>query len=293
LAALVVSALVLLSKLPVAAALVLPLLIIRHTGGGLGPWDVVVGLALGAAGAYGLHRLRLEARARHLLRHEAKLVDPRPHELVRAQLQSFGWVDHDFYAGVEKDLGALGFRSLGDIEDRTLSRMNPPTRTFLRLFLSQDGAIVATCAHIRVRGLQGLFVWRATGLREIRLVELGSCFPDGTEMSTSNGRWSEPLKAPPHLLNLRLPRDTATDELVRQHRARLAGLAGAHGAPVLHETLEQVLDTMQTSFRRQADYRRKTTELRRFLAPGADDPPDRPSSGGPSGSERVRDDDPR
>src|SRR5436189_2995532 len=91
----------------------------------MGLW-LVVAVALGLRRPQGFGGAALRARL--------DAVYGEPHEFAAATPAEFPEADLEFYDRVKKELEARKYRSLGDVEDLTLSRIYPQNRTFIRLF---------------------------------------------------------------------------------------------------------------------------------------------------------------
>ncbi len=165
-----------------------------------------------------------------------------PHQLVQVSAASFPEADLDFYDRARRDLEEGGFRWIADLEDLSLTRLSPETRTFMRVFLDRGGMIRAAVYHVRPRGLVVLLQAVLRIPRELRVIELvtevGSHF-----LSTSNTHNLDRLEAPPEVLSERMPPNTPLSQVVARHGQRIAERIKAHPEkiPVHFESLDDVL----------------------------------------------------
>jgi hypothetical protein len=165
-----------------------------------------------------------------------------PHQLVQVSAAAFPEADLDFYDQARRELEGAGFRWIADLEDLSLTRLSPETRTFMRVFIDGGGMIRAAVYHVRPRGLVVLLQAVLRIPRELRVIELvtevGHQF-----LSTSNTHNLDRLDAPPEVLSERLPPATPLAKVVERHGQRIAERVrkSPEKLPVHFESLEDVL----------------------------------------------------
>jgi hypothetical protein len=165
-----------------------------------------------------------------------------PHQLVQVSAASFPEADLDFYDRARRELEEAGFRWIADLEDLSLTRMSPETRTFMRVFVDGGGMIRAAVYHVRPRGVVVLLQAVLRIPRELRVIELvtevGKHF-----ISTSNTHNLDRLDAPPEVLSERMPPGTPLAQVVARHGQRIAERVKQQPEklPVHFESLEDVL----------------------------------------------------
>ncbi len=213
------------------------------------------------------------------LRDELDALFSGEHEYERVEPSAFPFADLAFYDRVERQLAAHGFRCLGNVEDVTLTRVYPETRTFVRLFVDDAALIRAAAFHLRPRGgLVGLFSAIGVLPRHVHVVELVSEVPQGRFLVTAPTRGLDRLDPPPEALVDRLPPETGIEALVTHHRRRLQEHLRTHATrtPVAMESLDAVIASVQrghvaASRHRQKIGRLSKDELERMTGEPLDD----------------------
>jgi hypothetical protein len=201
-------------------------------------------------------RVRSELEAAYAGEHEYTRVDP----------AEFMDADLDFYREAARAFEAQGFRHLADVEDLTLTRIHPDSRTFLRVFVDDGRMIRAAAYHVRPRGaLIAMLQVVRMAPRSLYIVELVSELPRGRFLSTSNTSGLVALELPPELKCERLAPDCKIAALVEHHRARLTEtLRRDPGAsPETLENYDAVLASVQRSNLAAARHRAKLRGLSR------------------------------
>jgi hypothetical protein len=206
------------------------------------------------AAARGGARLREELDALFSGEHDYRDVTP----------SEFPYADLAFYDRVQKELEQLGFRKLRDVEDETLSRVYPETRTFVRVMVDEAALIRAGAFHLRPRGgLAGLF--SALGLvpRHVHVVELVTELPRGKFLVTAPTRGLDRLDPPPEAKVDRLSPGTSTRELVAHHRKRIQEHLRANAAhtPVSMDDFAAVMASVQRGHLAASKHRQKIGRL--------------------------------
>ena len=70
-----------------------------------------------------------------------------PHDVVEAYVREFPGLDQGFYERIKNILQGKGLRWMGELEDRTWSRLLPGLRTCARVFINGSGEVTATATH--------------------------------------------------------------------------------------------------------------------------------------------------
>jgi len=204
------------------------------------------------------------ARGGSRLREELDALFSGEHEYREAVPTDFPYADLDFYDRVQKELGGLGFRKLGDLEDLTLSRVYPETRTFVRVMVDDAALIRAGIFHLRPRGgLTGLFSLIGVIPRQVHVLELVTELPRGRFLITAPTRGLDRLDPPPEVQIERLQPGTATRELVERHRRRIQDHLRSHAAhtPVAMDSLAEVIASVQRGHVAASNHRQKIGRL--------------------------------
>jgi hypothetical protein len=213
------------------------------------------------------------------LRHEIDALYSGEHEYRQVTPADFPYADISFYDRVQRELEALGFRRVADIEDLTLSRVYPESRTFVRVLVDDAALIRAGAFHLRPRGgLVGLFSAIGVIPRHIHVVELVTELPRGRFLVTAPTRGLDRLDPPPEAQVERLPPSTTTRALVERHRERVAAHLRAHAghSPVPMDGYDSVVASVQrghvaASRHRQKIGRLSKDELERMTGQPLDD----------------------
>ena len=138
---------------------------------------------------------------------------------VSASAPCFRDLDHGFYARAQAEFDAEGFRYLGDIEDRTVSRQFPKMRTFVRLFLGDGGSISGNAYHGKVRGFW-MRLLKLVGLLPAKpfYIDLETEFSDRSFVATSNTLGADLSAEVPGILRQTFAQSTPLAEMVQAHR---------------------------------------------------------------------------
>lgn len=172
------------------------------------------------------------------------------HEYSRVSPADFDEADHAFYREASRAFESHGFRHLADLEDLTLSRIHPDSRTFLRVFVDEGRMIRAAAYHVRPRGaLIAMLQVVRIATRQLYVIELVSELPRGRFTSTSNTAGLVALEQPAEMKCERLAPDVRLAELVERHRARLTEILRKtpSAAPVTFETYDDMIASVQRS----------------------------------------------
>ena len=167
------------------------------------------------------------------------------HEYRVARPEDFPHIQRAHYDDCEVWLKERGYRTLGNIEDLVLTKVYPNTRTYLRAFMSADGAIAAACYDVSPTGWMRLA--KLVGLMEknYRTLEFETEFQNGTFLRTSNAKGRQQLDEPPSITQNLLPPNTPFEEILAQHTEVMEEWHRTDEAftPVICKTLEDVLQS--------------------------------------------------
>jgi hypothetical protein len=205
-------------------------------------------------------------RSGRRLRSELDALFSGEHEYREVTPAEFPYADVSYYERVQKELEALGFRKLSDVEDLTLSRVYPDARTFVRLMVDDGAMIRAGAFHLRSRGgLVGLFSALGVIPRHVHVLELVTEVPRGRFLITAPTRGLDRLDPPPEALVDRLPPGTPAADLVAHHRRRIQEHLRANPAqsPVHVDSTDAVLASVQRGHVVASNHRQRLGRLSR------------------------------
>jgi hypothetical protein len=198
------------------------------------------------------------------LRQELDALFAGEHEYQRVEASAFPLADVGFYDRVQRELEALGFHKLADVEDLTLSRVYPDARIFIRLLVDEAALIRAAVFHLRPRGgVVGLFSALGVIPRHVQVIELVTEVPRGRFLVTAPTRGLDRLDAPPEAIVHRLPPGTPVRQLVEHHRKRVREHLRGHTAdsPVPFEGYEATIASVQRGHLAAARHRQRLGRL--------------------------------
>jgi hypothetical protein len=222
----------------------------------MGLW-LVVAVALGVKKPRGLGGAALRARL--------DAVYGEPHELVRVSPAAFPEADLEYYDRARSELEAKGYSWLADVEDLTLSRIYPQSRTFMRLFTDAGRMIRANVYHLHPRGVV-VSMLQLVQLypRHLHVVELCSEIA-GTFVVTSNTHGLDRLEPPPEAKVERLPTSTSLQAVVARHEARITEHLRAHPerVPSSYEGFDDVIRSIARAHVAMARHRQKVGGISR------------------------------
>jgi hypothetical protein len=180
---------------------------------------------------------------------------------VQVNATSFPEADLEYYDRARQELEREGFRWVGDLEDLSLTKLSPETRTFMRVFVDGGGMIRGAVYHVRPRGVVVLLQAALRIPRELRVIELVSEI-EGGFLSTSNTHNVERLEIPPEVSAERLPPETSAAKLVARHSERVAEHVRRHPEklPVVFDSLDDVLTSVARGNAVLGRFWRKKTE---------------------------------
>lgn len=186
----------------------------------------VLGLLALTAVAFVTSRVLLDRAAASIVR---QLQGPllTTHAFRGATFAEHPALDASAYSRATEALSALGFRPLGDVEDTTVSAINPRQRTLVR-WLARDDGTVAELFEFDTSAQADRD--RALPARRL-LVALRTELSDGTLVATSNAGEVRLLKPPPTTDGRVLPWPSSPIDLAGAHDARLANHRARGAAP--------------------------------------------------------------
>lgn len=163
-------------------------------------------------------------------------AEPEP-KLSASRIDAYPRYMREYAERVAQELGAHGFRVIGDYESTNL-RAQWSTPVLLRLYAAADGITCGSGYQIEAPQRSWLAHWwqRLTGrLRRTAVFELQTAFDDGGYLLTSNGG-DGPFSYRGALESLALPPETAAAAVYSRHRARIERYRREHP----HATAERV-----------------------------------------------------
>ncbi len=210
-------------------------------------------------------RPELERAARQI--QEVLEVNYAPeHEWVRVNAQDLAHLNLSFYDRARKELEKLGFRYLGDAENRTLTRLNPASRTFVRLMVSRDGRILAGIYALPGPGFLKPLQWLGM-FPKMEVVELDSELSDGSFLTTSPTLGLVNPEPIPELLFKPYDPKTPLPDLVKFHTQELAQRAPAQ-AVTSYEEAVRLQHRLQACRSRHKPAKFTAADVQRYAKPG-------------------------
>jgi hypothetical protein len=182
-----------------------------------------------------------------------KALSKEKHEYGPASPRDFPHLDLAFYDRGEHELGQLGFRSLGDWENLTVSGASAGalafTRTFIRLTVSRDGLVAAALYHARPRLVLRFMLSVLRKQSFFKNCEFETEYSDGSFLVTTNSNAASTLRIPPAMIADNRPHSTAIATLSGLHRQRM----NAYGSlvPSIRPTTYHNADDVLASQHRQ------------------------------------------
>lgn len=178
-----------------------------------------------------------EDAARKITEEKRKLYSA-PHEYAPVRVHDFRWLDARYYDETQRLLESIGFKCFGDVENLSLTAVFPNMRTAIRDLASGDGVVSASVWHFKVRGWLRVLALLRLLKDDLRVVDLGTEFSDGTFLATANNLGLDPSSDVPGIERIQLLYATPIEDALVGHRRRVAEiLAQRPGvAPVLART---------------------------------------------------------
>lgn len=164
------------------------------------------------------------------------------HEYQAVNADDFSNLNLKYYNRTAKKLKSKGFTVLGDIEDLTLSRVQPQFRTFIRCLANKDGTIGAGIFYLCNIECPKILHLTNSAL-STKVIDLQTEFSNGCFLLTTNA--TETLSTTPRILVEYLTSDMGAVELLETHKKRveeyLAKNSKIHAIPI--HSLEEVIDS--------------------------------------------------
>ncbi len=214
----------------------------------------IVGLAL-----VGM-RLKMRKAAAKIVESTAALCET-TYEYALVSTAEFSHLDLAWYETSQRWLEERGFTLLANEENLTFRRTSKGVRTLLKTMAGHDGKWLAYLYHFKPPGRPG---------GGFKILEVQSCFSDGTFVCTSNAEAAGKLDSPAGVDALRLPAATSLDEVLNSHARRFTEAVNARpnspprslaSLPEVHEAQNE-LQRMRAAHRQQTGITRE--ELRRM-----------------------------
>lgn len=182
-------------------------------------WVFLAALLL--LGSWMVRRLTASSGARSLFS-SIKSIYEGDHEYAAVDPRAFDWMDLGYYDRMTPLLEERGFVHLEDLEDLTVSRAFPLTRTFVRCFTGAEGTIVAGVYDIQPRGWQRSLQMIGAIPKDLRTIDLETELTDGRfVLSTTADRKMALIDIPPGTNVEFYPRGVPLDDFLDDHTARV------------------------------------------------------------------------
>ncbi len=171
------------------------------------------------------------------------------HELAVVDCREFGHLDLAFYDAATDLLTSLGYRVLGDLENRTLN--SNPKRAFCRIMIrglvSPDGSVSVGIYHAKRRARHRFLSWIAGHPKHDRIVDVETEYADGSFLLTTNATSASLALFPPTVRTQFVPYGTEITEILATHHRRHAALLASEPGctPRIRRTLEEVLESQR------------------------------------------------
>ena len=187
-------------------------------------------------------RTQLGVSAQNLL-DDAKATYSDRHVFERVSLNDFPHLDRQFYARATSTLESMGFRHVADLEDVTLTRVYPLTRTLIRSLLDGEGRVMAGLFDIPLpfwmKASQAIGLYPKGG----QTLDLETELDDGTFLVTNNTKGLANTAEIPGMRRHKYPGPTPIADLVAAHNAELNRLMETEGlSPVPVKDFEALME---------------------------------------------------
>lgn len=146
------------------------------------------------------------------------------HRYVSATASDFRHLDLRFYDRTAQALGGRGFRTLADMEDRTITETpnSVLSAVLIRTLLSRDGTVMAALYHPHIRRFwMRALLWVLRRLPG-RVTDMETECTDGSFVVTSNAVAAAAFEQPPLVATEYLPAGTSPLDVYTRHTQRLA-----------------------------------------------------------------------
>ncbi len=182
-------------------------------------WMVV--LVACVAGGW-IVRLVLTRSGAQFLFSSMKKIYGGDHDYTSVDPREFSWMDLSFYERMTQALEDRGFVRLEDLEDLTLSRTFPLTRTFIRCFSGAEGTIAAGVYDIFPRGRYRLLQMAGLIPKELSTIDLETELTNGRFIiSTTADEKMSSSDVPPEADVAFYPRGMPLDDFLESHTGRV------------------------------------------------------------------------
>jgi hypothetical protein len=154
------------------------------------------------------------------------------HNYVTVDARTFRHLDLKFYDKTAHKLANKGFRTLADVEDKTITATPDGVLmpVLIRTLLSKDGTVMAALYHPRIKPLMmRLLLWV---LRKLpgKVVDMETEFTDGSFVVTSNAAAAAAIDLPALISAEYLPKTASAHHVAHRHTQRVAAhIASRHG----------------------------------------------------------------
>jgi len=152
------------------------------------------------------------------------------HRYVTANPAQYRHLDIAWYDRTAQGLGREGFRTICDVEDKTITE-SPGTvlsAVKVRMLLSRDGTIIAGLYHPHLRSFAlRVLLWLLRKLPP-KTTDFETEFTDGSFVATSNAASAAAIGNGPMIRSEFLPARTPPVAVLQRHEARVAEHLRAH-----------------------------------------------------------------
>ena len=138
-------------------------------------------------------------------------------EQVPVDLRSIPGLDYSFYENITQEMGSLGFTAGDDLENTDLTAMNPWLRTAERSFFGKDGAIAASCFHLKTRGWRRILTQMTGGKADVYTVNFLTWLEDGAVIGTCRTNMHSPFSHPADIYGVDFSLSTSSTAMLESH----------------------------------------------------------------------------
>lgn len=148
--------------------------------------------------------------AKRIFDRHVKLWETEKFEYRAVSLGDYPNLDTRFYDTTARELIGLGFQTLGDVENTSITEASG-LRTCIRVMVDESHSIVAYYFELYSNKLRS----------RRKLVAFTTEFSDGRLLSTNNSNSAKKPFHPPHLDSHSIPEPISATELLKIHRTRM------------------------------------------------------------------------
>lgn len=152
------------------------------------------------------------------------------HRYVSANPSDYRHLDIKWYDATAQLLVRNGFRSLADVEDKTITE-SPGTvlsAIMLRCMVSRDGSVTAALYHPHLKPFWLRAMLWLTGKLPKHVTDFETELTDGSFVATSNAAAAASIAMPPMLRAEYLKAGTPPLEVLQRHRQRVSEVLAAN-----------------------------------------------------------------